>query len=191
MSNKRCSSCDLEKPTDQFGRNKSRPDGFHSQCRKCRSAYSTGRAHDDPTRVKERAWWKALPSDHPVRTKSNLTHQDLYYRNKSTFQLRNRIARLKRYGLTITTWDEILKAQNYCCAICGATEPGGRDNGTAIGGKPPNWHTDHDAAIGPTAVRGLLCARCNLGLGWFKHDSALMAKAIAYLSDNLHTRKSK
>lgn len=65
------------------------------------------------------------------------------------------------------------------CDLCGTTTPGGR-----------NWHIDHDHACctGPyqcgKCVRGLLCANCNLGLGYIPEDDATdwAGAAIAYLA---------
>jgi hypothetical protein len=73
----------------------------------------------------------------------------------------------------------MLAAQGGGCAICGATEPGGR--GT--------FHVDHDhgCCAGTnrktcgSCVRGLLCNGCNIGLGAFADDTTRLAAAIAYL----------
>ena len=58
------------------------------------------------------------------------------------------------------------------CAICGEeTESGQR------------LHIDHDWKT--NKYRGMLCQRCNVGLGTFKEDVNLMQKAIDYLNASL------
>lgn len=40
-------------------------------------------------------------------------------------------------------------------------------------------HVDHDAETGK--VRGMLCTNCNRGIGFLKHDTEILARAIKYL----------
>ena len=84
-------------------------------------------------------------------------------------------------GLTGADIDAMLLAQGGRCAIpaCGAEKPGG-------GG----WHIDHDHACCPSGHscekcrRGLLCAPCNMGLGQFRDDVALLRSAADYLDSH-------
>ena len=69
-----------------------------------------------------------------------------------------------KYGLTPDDVARMRTAQAYRCAICGLDR---------------RLYVDHDHVIG--AVRGLLCAQCNNGLGVFRDDIACLARAIAYL----------
>lgn len=64
----------------------------------------------------------------------------------------------------------MLAAQNGGCAICGATEPGGRTR---------YFPVDHCHTTG--IVRGLLCTKCNRGLGLFNDDPERVARAVMYL----------
>lgn len=75
---------------------------------------------------------------------------------------------LRQYGLTPTDFDAMLETQGGRCAICRGDDHNGR-----------NWCVDHDHATG--AVRGLLCTDCNIGLGKFKDDPAILRAAIEYL----------
>jgi len=86
-------------------------------------------------------------------------------------QKRRRVLR-SRYGLT----EEQYVALGTACQICGATEDG-RTNGKTK--KPFRLAVDH--VRGSKTVRGLLCGNCNCGIGYFKHDEALMLKAVEYL----------
>lgn len=43
-----------------------------------------------------------------------------------------------------------------------------------------NTHIDHDHKSG--VVRGVLCNRCNLGLGYFQDDPQCLINAAVYLS---------
>lgn len=80
---------------------------------------------------------------------------------------------IKRYGLTIKDYDNLLDKQKGFCAICSTQEPGGKNN---------KFHIDHDHKTGK--VRGLLCHNCNRGLGFFKDSSFLLSKASSYILEN-------
>lgn len=69
-----------------------------------------------------------------------------------------------RHGLTLEDVELLLRRQNGVCAICG-------DEGTLC--------IDHDHKTGK--VRGLLCRRCNIGLGHFRDDTVALTNAVAYL----------
>jgi hypothetical protein len=77
---------------------------------------------------------------------------------------------LRKYGITKADYDSMLAASGGC-EICGTSTPGSKRFGY--------FHIDHDHATG--RVRGLLCHHCNLGLGNFKDNPELMAKAITYI----------
>lgn len=66
-------------------------------------------------------------------------------------------------------YENLLHEQNSACAICGI-------NAEEIGRKLIIDH-NHDTL----QVRGLLCWRCNSGLGFFRDEQALLAMAIDYL----------
>lgn len=80
-------------------------------------------------------------------------------------------ARLNCYKLSPSEFNAILFRQSYKCKICKKALKG--DGKT---------HVDHCHKTGK--VRGLLCVNCNQGLGRFKDDIALIAKALAYLKDS-------
>lgn len=69
-----------------------------------------------------------------------------------------------RYGLTEEVERDMMKQQEGRCAICRI--------------ELTRHHIDHDHATG--AVRGLLCARCNLGVGYMERPGFSDA-ALAYL----------
>jgi len=71
----------------------------------------------------------------------------------------------RKYG---TTYDDIVimfLKQNRICAICEVVME--------------MFNVDHDHSTGK--IRGLLCFRCNTGLGHFKDRIDLIEKAIGYL----------
>lgn len=79
-----------------------------------------------------------------------------------------------KHRLTRAERGRLLEAQGGVCAICQHSDP--------------NLLVDHDHACCPgrescgKCVRGLLCQRCNTGLGQFADDSRRLALAIDYLS---------
>ena len=65
--------------------------------------------------------------------------------------------------------------QQHVCKLCGEQETRTR-NGVIVG-----LVVDHDHDTG--RVRGLLCSNCNVGIGYLKHNTELLRKAIAYLTE--------
>lgn len=84
-----------------------------------------------------------------------------------------RIWLYQQYGLTTADYQHLLSQQDGVCAICARECPTGR-----------NLAVDHDHATGH--VRGLLCVRCNAGMGMLRDDPALLQGAITYLSGTIY-----
>jgi len=74
-----------------------------------------------------------------------------------------------KYGITIEDYDKLLALQGGKCAICASTDPNGQGR----------FHIDHNHETGK--VRGLLCHRCNTGLGLFSDNPEILVKALQYL----------
>ncbi len=84
---------------------------------------------------------------------------------------KRRIKLLAQYGLTEQAFAGMLYRQSYVCAIC----------------LSPDWgrqgpHIDHDHITG--AVRGLLCATCNIAIGMIGDDEASLYRAFDYVRKN-------
>jgi Recombination endonuclease VII len=76
----------------------------------------------------------------------------------------------KNYGMTIEQYDKLIIAQNYQCAICGDKQ---EDKRLCV---------DHCHLTG--RIRGLLCSRCNQGIGLLRDNADIMLSAIKYISRN-------
>jgi len=73
-----------------------------------------------------------------------------------------------QYGLPQGSLLRMIDSQSGACAIC-AQELDGRA-----------WHVDHNHTTG--AVRGVLCVRCNVGLGKLRDSPGNIRSAISYLT---------
>jgi hypothetical protein len=82
--------------------------------------------------------------------------------------VRNYILKQK-YGIDNDMYYRMLASQDGVCAICGEVDAVER-----------HLAVDHNHDTGE--VRGLLCTRCNLGLGLLKEIKTLV-NAIAYLEE--------
>jgi hypothetical protein len=78
--------------------------------------------------------------------------------------------RKKLSGFSPEDFENKLREQNYRCAICETEDPGAT-----------NWHADHDHKTGQK--RGVLCHKCNTGLGLLKDDIDILCSAIEYLKN--------
>lgn len=147
-----CRKCGQEKPHLEFYAHRRTGDGRANYCRDCAKAYQ--RQRRDAAKTAE---YNKLRQLDPVRRRKHEQNIKAW--------------RLKLYGLTPEGYNALLEAQDGRCAICG--EPG------KVWANR-NLHVDHDHESG--TVRGLLCGRCNVGLGFFGDDIERLSRAITYLA---------
>lgn len=80
----------------------------------------------------------------------------------------NLCAKMKRYGLTIPQYEQMLKAQDTKCKVC--LEPFTSTKST---------HVDHNHVTGK--VRAILCGGCNTALGHLRESDFILQRMLAYL----------
>lgn len=79
----------------------------------------------------------------------------------------------RHYGLTADDYQALFDRQSGVCAICGKAET------KIVRGCLAKLSVDHDHETGQ--IRGLLCSKCNTGLGHFDDRRDLLERALAYL----------
>lgn len=80
-----------------------------------------------------------------------------------------------KYGISIKILNGMLSDQNNSCAICGFKDDGNK----AFFPFVDHCHTTN-------TVRGLLCTKCNFGIGQFNDNIKLLKKAMEYLLEFNH-----
>jgi hypothetical protein len=93
--------------------------------------------------------------------------REWYRKNVEKLRLQSRVSRLqRRFGMTLDEYEAMLEAQDRRCGACR------RDFD-----RTPS--VDHDHATGQ--VRGLLCNRCNVAIGFAEDDPERLEAAANYL----------
>lgn len=113
-------------------------------------------------------WGKKLKDDHPETKKKR--HEN--YEKQKERWIRDGLR--KSFGLTYEQYKSILKFQNDKCAICGKTQ---KENRRLLS-------VDHDHKT--DKIRGILCSRCNLGIGHFFDNVEYFENAVKYLKSPPH-----
>jgi hypothetical protein len=92
---------------------------------------------------------------------------------------RRKFVRMKHlYGVTFDQYKDLINKQNGLCAICG-------DKLNFV------RHATIDHCHKTNDIRGILCINCNSGIGLFKDDPKIIAKAAEYLEYHIHQRIHK
>lgn len=151
--NGNCIQCETERYKND-GKKKTR------MAEKSRKKWASLKADPDAMAA-HRDYMKAYAAAN--REKLNEGNRRLYSENRIRIQLR-------RKGIEPTeSMIEAIENHHGACDICGG-EADGRWGVLSI---------DHDHQTGK--ARGMLCTKCNKGLGQFRDDPALLRAAIAYL----------
>lgn len=115
--------------------------------------------------------WKSRPAVQPWCKTCSAYKAAAYIRTNP--QVRNYVGP-NTCRIPVIHYERLLRAQNELCAICSTADPGRGNKRFCI---------DHCHKTG--VVRGLLCHKCNSGLGRFEDDPKIMRRAVAYLENVL------
>jgi hypothetical protein len=145
---KTCTGCGEPKSLSEFWQDRRRPHGRKARCKVCDAATNKARfwANRETILADGRRRYHANPG----RPRQNHL--------------------IRKYGLTLVQYAELLAAQCGKCAICGAPESEQRHG---------VFNVDHDHLTGE--VRGLLCWVCNHLLGAINDSTETLGAAIVYL----------
>jgi len=157
---KRCNRCGNPFPIEAYSL---RPDGRgghkrRSRCKKCESDEQKERRSKFPKKAK----------DIKQRSLERCKKDPVRSAKAQKAQWRRRWRKLGLDPKEVFKWIEI---HGWFCAICGE----------AVGHR--TRAADHDHITGK--FRGILCSRCNPGLGMFKDKPELLRKAAQYLEDSI------
>lgn len=107
-------------------------------------------------------------NDHP---KYKVRKSQWYYENKSRIRDSQSV---KKYGVTVKQKHELLAAQGGKCMLCEAPVSFGHN-------KAGKACLDHSHVTGE--VRGVLCQKCNVGLGMFRDSPSTLRRAAEYVEE--------
>lgn len=195
MVSKRCCVCGDDKPLTAFYVSKARPDGRTSRCKACWRDRSVrrptclhcGSVFEVPLRrgVPPRVCSPACAQGRANSRRRHRRRVPVVFRECAlcgeSFECKagspqqvcrgkcaSRANLLTRYGLSPASWNDLLRRQDGRCAVCG----------DGFGAKGPQIDHCHDTG----RVRGVLCTRCNLGLGHVLDDRDRLHAMATYLA---------
>ena len=158
---KNCTGCKEDKPLDQFYKAAKKKDGLTWRCKECQSKYYQDNREKILARSKQ--YREANPDYLKQWRAKNADHVKSNYRQRA-------------YRLTQEQYDQMLKDQNYVCAICREEEKNGKS--LAV-------DHDHSCCKGNKScgecVRQLLCDHCNRMLGYARDNIETLKAAQNYL----------
>lgn len=166
---KKCNTCGEEKLLDLFAKNKSRKDGYASECKACMSARNKASRLANPEKFKEAARkWRESSPNYLKQWKA---------RNKKRTKVMKRKEYLKsKYGISLEQYEDMRVAQQYRCYVCDKHE----DEIPNPGPTALNVDHCHDTGV----IRKLLCMSCNIALGKVNDDVEILQRCIEYIKEH-------
>lgn len=162
-----CSMCSATKPVAAFSYQNKARGKLQARCKECCSVEFRRYRLANPEKFREYKWHSRpenIERRREARRQRDLANPERAFARKRKSYLK------KAFGISPEQYDEMLAEQGGVCAICGTSDPG---RGGAY------FHVDHCHTT--SKIRGLLCNRCNAGLGYFKDDTSRLQSAVAYL----------
>lgn len=126
----------------------------------------------DPTKIVGPGNYRWASSDHEILSSKDRVAYNRANREANRDHHRGRDFQ-KKYGIDFGQYQQMLIAQKGVCAVCEQPETKMQHGSIRM------LSVDHNHATG--AVRGLLCANCNMAIGYACDDVSVLQKAIGYL----------
>src|SRR5487761_2275968 len=101
---KRCAKCEETKPAEDFSKDKQRPNGRDSYCRKCRAEYQTAWRNRDRVHYRERARISRVNNRDDINKKAKAA----YAKNPERWRDYNLRS---NYGISAAEYDAMFEAQ--------------------------------------------------------------------------------
>lgn len=178
---KSCSRCKNAKPISEFyawNDGRSGKQKISSRCRECECAARRKYVANNHEKVKARKreayrknpeYNKRTAREWREANPERFKQWGIEYRKRTKEQARKRHYEY-RYGFSTEVYEAAVERQGGKCAICRS----------ARSTTKRSLHVDHCHKTGK--FRGILCSRCNSGIGNLRDDPKLLARAIAYLT---------
>ncbi len=184
-----CSECKELKETSYFSKNKVMLDGLQNTCKLCQKLADSKKGKVSKEYAED--FIKDLVSNNKTFTCSccfkEKTADSFYFQrvhgnvkvNISKCKLcQSEYQATKTFGIDNVSYDALLNKQNNKCAICGIDHNIYKNTSH----RNKRFAIDHCHSTG--IIRGLLCCKCNRGLGYFKDSEENLLKAAKYLKGN-------
>lgn len=154
---KNCRYCKEDLSYTSFPKNKTTKDGLSYYCKSCcvKKTMESRNREKTINPLTGRTNYKKKYNEYPVYSKEYIKNNTLK----------------KKYNITLDIYNQMLIDQNNTCAICSrhANE------------LPKSLDVDHCHNTGK--VRGLLCGKCNMGIGYFQDNVDIINKALVYITN--------
>jgi hypothetical protein len=170
-----CSRCRLEKPASEFAPSivKRKTGGYCHACIRLRwSERDDGARNAEQQRKiapKYKIAQKARGDKYRARVAASPDLKEKSKRNDRASGL------LRRYGITLEQYNALLAAQGGLCACCHSKDIGRKGSRAGL-----TLFVDHAHASG--LIRGLVCHKCNVGIGSLGDTAAGVQRALLYLT---------
>ncbi len=149
---KRCYKCESVKPRTAFHRCKTNPDGLQYHCKECANGFAN-------------EYWARKGKEFRKKYNEKYKGKMKVSRRKSNFK--------RQYGISPEIYLAMFAAQGNCCSICKGTESRTRWKSEFA------FHVDHCHKTGK--VRGIICSKCNVGLGISGDTLESVLRMVEYL----------
>jgi hypothetical protein len=188
MKTKICTKCYVKKDIANFYKQKCGKFSVTSICKLCAKEYKKTKIYKKSQQKSNKKYYtknkKEINKERrnqylkPEIRKKILKYVSKYrklpeHKRKAKIYMRN--YQVKKYGITLDQYNQILQKQKCLCVICLQPE-------TLVDSKSKKVRrlcVDHNHLTGK--VRGLLCDKCNRGLGNFQDNTAILSMATNYL----------